>query len=73
MTVWRARFSVELSGPVVGRSRSLSAVVILRFPVCSPSSPVRLSYRWKAVVFLRQGCFSRSNRHDRRKKNIQSP
>ena len=73
MTVLRAKFSAELPGPDAGLSRSLSAVVILRFPVCSPSSPVKHCHRWKAVVFLRAGCFSRSKRHDHRKKTIQSP
>ena len=73
MTIWRAQFSVELSGPVVGLSRSLSSVVLLRFPLCSPLSPVKPCYRWKAVVFLRPGCFTRSKRHDHRKKTIQSP
>ena len=73
MTIWRAQFSVELSGPVVGLSRSLSAIGILRFPVCSPSSPVKPCYRCEAVVFLRPGCFNRSKRPDHRKKTIQSP
>lgn len=73
MTIWRAQFSVELSGPVVGLSRSLSSVAILRFLACSPSSLVKPCYPWKAVVFLRPRCFTRSKRHDHRKKTIQSP
>ena len=73
MTAWRAPFSVELPGPGAGLNRSLSAMVILRFPLCSPSSPVKPCYRWKAVVLLRASWFSRAARRDHRKKSIQSP
>jgi hypothetical protein len=73
MTVWRAPFSVELTGPDAGLNRSLSAMVILRFLLCSPSSPVKSCYCWKAVVFLRPSWFSRSARQNHRENTIQSP
>ena len=73
MTVLRAPFSGNLPGPDAGLSRSLSAVVILRFPVCSKLSPVIRCHRWKATVFLCTRSFRRSEPHDHRKKAFKSP
>jgi len=73
MMVWHVPFSVELSGPVVGRSRSLSWVVALRFPVRSATFPVKHCHPSKAAVLLRASWFSRSARQNHRKNTIQSP
>ena len=73
MTALRAPFSGNSPGPDAGLSRSLSVVVILRFPVRPELSPVIRCHRWKAVVFLRPAYFTRSARHNQWKMTIQSP